>query len=227
MGTIHPYEELYNDLAAMTEGEIFTSEAAVMKVSMPFEGLSVWRRVLVPLDLSFAEFHEVLQILFGWQNSHLHEFYVFNQTETIEPQPYHSPYHVTGDYRPVLNIVMAQELMSDSKEVDQAIGKTTVLSDVIPKYTVLKYVYDFGDNWVHEIVVEKFLKDEPVKSPVCLDGEGDAPPEDCGGELGFHEFLAIMEDRSHPEHDSMKQWAAGQLYRGFDGDWVNYRLGKM
>lgn len=102
---IRPYEELFNDLGAMAKGAIFTSEAAVLKVHMPFEGLSIWRRVLVPLDLSFPEFHEVLQILFGWHDSHLHEFYVFDQTETVEPQTNFSPYKVMGSNRPVLNIV--------------------------------------------------------------------------------------------------------------------------
>lgn len=224
---IYPNEELYNDLGAMAKEDIFTSAAAVMKVSMPFDGLSIWRRVLVPLDLSFAEFHEVLQILFDWQDSHLHEFYIFNQNETIEPQFYHSPYRITGDFRPVLNIVMDEELMSYPNEVDKALEKTMVLSDVIPKYTVLKYMYDFGDSWQHEIVVEKLVEDGSLKTPRCLDGEGDAPPEDCGGEPGFYEFLAIMDDPSHPEHEGMKQWASGQLYRRFDKEFVNWRLEKM
>lgn len=227
MREIRPYEELFNDLGAMAKGAIFTSEAAVLKVRMPFEDLSVWRRVLVPLDLSFPDFHEVLQILFGWHDRHLHEFYVFDQTETVEPQTYFSPYKVTGNYRPVLNIISDEEMMSYPTEMDKVFEHTLLLSDVIPKYTVLKYVYDFGDNWQHEIVVEKFVNDNPVKSPVCLDGVGNAPPEDCGGESGFHEFLTIMNDPSDPEHESMKQWAAHQLYREFNRELVNHRLGRI
>lgn len=227
MEMIHPYEELRKDLTAMAEGEIFTMEAAIMKISMPFEGLSIWRRVRVPLNMPFNEVHNMLQILFGWTNSHLHEFYVFDQTETTEPYTYSSPYHVTGDYKPVLNIVMNEELMSESKEVERILEKNILLSDIVPKFTVMKYVYDFGDNWQHEIIVEKIVNDEPAESPVCLDGEGNAPPEDCGGEPGFREFLEVMGDPSHLEHTSMKDWAAGQLYRGFDKGLVNHRLSRM
>ncbi|WP_262176465.1 plasmid pRiA4b ORF-3 family protein [Saccharococcus sp. Marseille-Q5394] len=221
---VRPYEELRKDLTAMAGEAIFTTNAAVMKISMPFEGLSIWRRVLVPLELPLTGFHDMLQILFGWTNSHLHEFYVFDQTEAVEPYPHFSPYHVTGDYKPVLNIVMDEELMSHPKEVDRVLEENIMLSDVVPKYTVMKYIYDFGDNWQHEIIVENIVNDGPVESPVCLDGEGDAPPEDCGGEPGFQEFLDVMGEPSHPEHASMKEWAAGQLYRGFDKGLVNHRL---
>lgn len=224
---IRPYEELRKDLTAMAEGPIFTKEAAVMKISMPFEGLSIWRRVRVPLNMPFNEFHNMLQILFGWTNSHLHEFYVFDQTETTEPYHYFSPYHVKGDFKPVLNIVMDEELIRDTSEVEQILEKNLLLSDVVPKNTVMKYVYDFGDNWQHEIIMEEIVNDESIVSPVCLEGEGDAPPEDCGGEPGFREFLAIMSDPTHPEHDSMKQWAAGQLYQRFDKGLVNHRLRGM
>lgn len=227
MDMIRPYDQLRKDLTAMAEGAIFTSEAAVMKISMPFEGLSIWRRVRVPLDMPFTGFHDMLQILFGWTNSHLHEFYVFDQTEAVEPYPYFSPYHVTGDYKPVLTIAMDEELMSDTQEVEQALEKDLLLSDIVPKYTVMNYIYDFGDNWRHEIVVEKIEKDKPVESPFCLDGEGDAPPEDCGGEPGFQELLVVMNDPSHPEHASMKEWVAGQLYRAFDKRLVNHRLKSM
>ncbi|QTD42763.1 plasmid pRiA4b ORF-3 family protein [Sporosarcina sp. Te-1] len=217
----HPYEELFTDLEKMAGCGLFSSEAAIMKISMPFEGLSIWRRVLVPLDLSFAEFHDVIQTLFGWQDSHLHEFHVFDQNEMTEGDS------VSGNFQHVLNIVMNDDLESYPQEVDKVLENTVALSDILQISTVLKYVYNFGDNWQHEIVLEKFVDDEPVKSPVCLDGEGDAPPEDCGGEPGFREFLLIMADPYHPEHAEMKQWAASQLYREFDKGLVNHRLRRM
>ncbi|MDD7176567.1 MAG: hypothetical protein SPG09_10555 [Lachnospiraceae bacterium] len=34
----------------------------------------VWRRVVIPEKLSFENLHQVIQILFGWQNAHLHDF---------------------------------------------------------------------------------------------------------------------------------------------------------
>jgi len=57
--------------------------------------------------------------------------------------------------------------------------------------------------------------------PVCLAGEGNAPPEDVGGEYGYEEFLTIMADKKHPEHDQMAAWAASQGYKDFNIEQVN------
>jgi hypothetical protein len=34
----------------------------------------IWRRLLVPADLTLAQLHDVLQAAMGWQDCHLHEF---------------------------------------------------------------------------------------------------------------------------------------------------------
>ncbi len=53
------------------------------------------------------------------------------------------------------------------------------------------YSYDFGDDWRHDIVVEKIVPAEPgVAYPRCTGGRRDAPPEDCGGNWVFNEQFA-------------------------------------
>lgn len=50
----------------------------------------------------------------------------------------------------------------------------------------LRYVYDMGDYWEHELRVEGFS--EPSASaryPRCVGGSGTCPPEDCGGPHGY------------------------------------------
>ncbi|HAY26048.1 MAG TPA: plasmid pRiA4b ORF-3 family protein, partial [Candidatus Accumulibacter sp.] len=37
---------------------------------------AIWRRVEVDDDLSFEEFHQVIQVAMGWDDAHLHEFRV-------------------------------------------------------------------------------------------------------------------------------------------------------
>jgi len=45
----------------------------------------------------------------------------------------------------------------------------------------ISYVYDFGDSWQHEIALEKAVESDPATAyPVCVDGRGAAPVEDCG-----------------------------------------------
>lgn len=43
------------------------------------------------------------------------------------------------------------------------------------------YTYDFGDDWEHEILLEKVIKDSHNRFPVLLESEGERPPEDVGG----------------------------------------------
>ena len=101
------------------------------------------------------------------------------------------------------------------------------------------YRYDFGDNWRHDVEVEKVLPaDEAVTVPACVDGRRACPPEDCGGTGGFERLLEILDDPSHPEHRERREWM-GRDYdptsfdpgefdenlRNDDAHLVNARLG--
>ena len=74
------------------------------------------------------------------------------------------------------------------------------------------YTYDFGDDWEHEILVEKIL---PMinenRQPVCLKGVRACPPEDIGGMWGYYDFLEILQDPKHPDHESMMEWIGGRF----------------
>jgi hypothetical protein len=57
------------------------------------------------------------------------------------------------------------------------------------------YSYDFGDDWRHDIVVEKILPAEPgVAYPRCTGGRRTAPREGCGGIEAFNEYPADLDD---------------------------------
>jgi hypothetical protein len=46
------------------------------------------------------------------------------------------------------------------------------------------FTYDFGDDWEHEIVLEKILKTDPsVQYPICTKAKNDAPYDDSRPEL--------------------------------------------
>lgn len=191
------------------DGAIFDAEAAVLHVSMELMGHPIRRRLVVPLDMKFQDFHQIFQIAFGWHDYHLHEFYQYDESETDKFQSRQTN-------RQKLNIVMDEEAFEYANDVEMILEEGLLLSDFIPSHTFIKYVYDFGDNWRHDIIVEEILTKQNLSSPIYLAGEGTAPHEDCGGEPGFNAFLGIMNDPSHDEHDSMKAWARMQLYREFD-----------
>jgi hypothetical protein len=94
----------------------------------------------------------------------------------------------------------------------------------IPQYSRIKYNYDFGDDWQHSIEVGNFIENYTQNYPVCLAGEGNAPPEDIGGEGGYDEFLEVISDPEHPQHKEMLDWGKLQGYRDFDIELMNKRL---
>jgi hypothetical protein len=121
----------------------------------------IWRRIQVPGTNLLCCLHDALQAVFGWTDSHLHNF------------------EKDGKYWGV-------------PEYDDLIDESNVrLAQVLKaKGDSMIYVYDFGDNWRHEVVLEKIIPaNEPMKVPVCLGGDRRCPPEDVGGVSGYEDFL--------------------------------------
>jgi Plasmid pRiA4b ORF-3-like protein len=56
--------------------------------------------------------------------------------------------------------------------------------------TKFQYIYDFGDDWIHDVVLERILPADPEQQyPVCLVGKRNCPPEDVGGIWGYADFF--------------------------------------
>lgn len=91
----------------------------------------------------------------------------------------------------------------------------------------LRYVYDFGDDWNHRIVVEAVADAESEgRYPRCLNGRRSAPPEDCGGIWGYAELVESLADKTHPEHADRLEWLGLDSAR-FDAAAANARLAPM
>lgn len=153
-----------------------------LKVTLKGARPPIWRRLLVASTDSLEEVHMALQIVMGWTNSHLYEFAQGRIRYGIPDEDFPSDVHDTLEYR--LNEVL-------KKEKDK-----------------LVYMYDFGDGWEHEVVLEKILPYETgAVLPMCLKGKRACPPEDVGGIGGYEMFLQTISDPSHPEHEEMLEWA--------------------
>jgi len=80
----------------------------------------------------------------------------------------------------------------------------------------IRYEYDFGDSWLHEVVLERVQPfDAGIKLPICLDGERSCPPEDCGGVFGYQNLLEVITDPDHPEFDEMNEWLGDEFSAEF------------
>ncbi len=177
----------------------------VYQVKVTLKGIKppIWRRVLLPPEISLQRLHQVIQTVMGWTDSHLHEF-------EIDGVSYGDPSSDTGD----------------EVENEKRIKLHRVVSGEKSKFS---YTYDLGDCWEHEIMVEKILpKEKGVTYPVCMAGKRSCPPEDCGGAYGYQELLVILGDPSHPEHEERFNWLPGDLdSEKFDIDAANRMLNAM
>ena len=147
----------------------------------------IWRRVQVQGDVTLSHLHWVIQLSMGWTNSHLHSF-------SIHGQEYGVPMPDLG-----------------FEELEPEDERSVKLSSFIPgEKFKFSYLYDFGDSWEHEVLVEKVLTAETdIYYPVCIKAKRACPPEDCGGTWGYQEFVEAVQDSEHPEHEEMLEWAGG------------------
>ena len=160
---------------------------AVLRLHVELEEIEppVWRRIDVPGDITLRRLHDVLQLVMGWQDSHLHCFEI------------HGVRYGFGD----------NEYDEDEREDDRVL-----LCDVAHHAgEEFRYEYDYGDDWQHRIVVEQIRRDvPPVAVPRLLDGARACPPEDCGGVYGYYELLEAIADPDHEEHDALLEWVGGR-----------------
>ena len=159
----------------------------------------IWRRILVPANIDLVSLHDLLQIVIGWTNSHLHQFISGKKLYGIQDDEF-------GDF----DMDIENE---DKYELSQLLRREN---------DSLKYEYDFGDGWEHKIVLEKILPYETTERiPRCIKGKRACPPEDCGGIWGFENLIEAIKDSSHPEHEEMVEW----LGRDFDSE--NFNLDEI
>lgn len=154
-----------------------------IKISLVGITPTIWRRLQVPSDLFLHDFHKIIQTAIGWENSHLHQFVKNGRTFGVADDEFETS--------------------------DRFMDYTSIrLIDILNKENeMIQYTYDLGDNWIHEITLEKKLKPSINDFyPFCTDGERNCPPEDCGGPWAFMEMLKILKMPSHPDHSELMEW---------------------
>lgn len=143
----------------------------------------VWRELKVPDNFSFHQFHLAIQNAFGWYNYHL---YLFSEE----------------GWRSAISIQMQHE-ESEEDELDS--GKIKIKNYFKKAGDKMIYIYDFGDDWKHQVVLENITTDKILK-PQCIGGKGKCPPEDIGGIPGYRNFLKLSKDPKHPEYEETMEW---------------------
>jgi Plasmid pRiA4b ORF-3-like protein len=164
----------------------FGATVHTLRVSLRGVEPVVWRRIVVRSETPLPEFAKLLEAAMGWEGYHLH---MLDVGGVLFGEPDEDADYVIDEQHATVKQVLPR-----------------------PK-SKLRWDYDFGDGWEHDVVVEAIEPPQERKRyPVCLAGERACPPEDCGGVLGYEELLLAVADPDHPEHEQMVSWAPD----GFD-----------
>ncbi|WMX45930.1 plasmid pRiA4b ORF-3 family protein [Streptomyces roseicoloratus] len=182
---------------------------SVHQLKVGLEGMKppVWRRLVVPSDVTLGSLHDVIQGAFGWEDMHLHAFEDRSGGRYAAPEDLDMP-------------------VFDEEEA--------TLADVLPRTgDRMDYTYDFGDDWLHRITVEAVRPAQEGEGTyaVCAGGRRAMPAaEDLGGVWGLAELLDRYADGERPKpavvRDGGKEWVeydglhdevlAGLYEEGFD-----------
>lgn len=176
-----------------------------IKVTLKDTHPPIWRRIQTASNTTLLKLHDILQIVMGWDDYHLHMF-------TIDGLIYGDP---------------ADDEFGDFGTEDESRFRLNqVISREGQQFT---YEYDFGDSWDHLLLVEKILPpQEGVRYPICTKGKRSCPPEDVGGVWGYENFLNAIRNPDHEEHEEYLTWIGGKFEpEDFDLENVNDQLRSM
>jgi len=166
--------------------------APVYQLKIGLQGAKppIWRRIQVPGNITLDRLHDVIQLCMGWDDLHLHQFLI---DRTCYCLPDDDDFWQTS--RP----------KNEAKYTLQDLEKK-----IQPKF---QYIYDFGDDWIHQITVEKVLP--PVEGkpfPVLLTGRRACPPEDVGGIYGYMHLIEVLSDPENEEYAEMVDLRDGDSF---------------
>lgn len=183
-----PDEAMVDALANLTGMQARRYKALEIRVTLDLDVYKATRTMIVPANLRLTQFHKVLQMVFDWKNCHLYDFTIYKGDES----------------QPAIRLVPYQEDLEFDKEAI-LLGNHT-LGEFLVDGNKMRYIYDFGDYWVHEIELLRVLEDCDQDSPYLVEANGQTPPEDVGGVPGFLRFREIMLDPSDLDYQAMKDW---------------------
>ena len=157
--------------------------------------VKIWRELVVPSNITLELLAYVLIDAMGWEHEHLYQFvgkgnvYYVNSQQLKEQE----------------NSFMGFFSRSEHRNSD----KTSLEMVLQPKGERIKFEYDFGDSWTHDVWVKAARDYAPGEEPVIklLKGQGACPPEDCGGVWGYADLLELRQKKRKSAEDKERlEW---------------------
>ncbi|MCR5836782.1 MAG: SEC-C domain-containing protein [Lachnospiraceae bacterium] len=140
-------------------------KAYQLKISIKNSHPPIWRRCIIPEGITFSQLGMLLIEIMGWSGAHLFSFDFYNhELEIYENEGWDDDFY------------------SDKLFAEAA---TTYINELMESEECFTFIYDFGDDWQHKVVIEKVIDDYPENYAKVIKYKGDCPPEDIGGMWGY------------------------------------------
>lgn len=179
----------------MLPERVFIGDKAMeyhIRIKLNNAPLPIWRELKVPSNITLEVLSFLIIEAMGWENIHLHQF-------------------KKGDvfFKNTVCINQDRELMPFSRITVKDTNDFSLGQILVEKGDRMKYEYDFGDSWEHEIWVKGIREYAPDETPdvTVVKGKGACPPEDCGGVWGYEDLLRIYAKKRRSKEDKERlQW---------------------
>ena len=158
-----------------------------LRIKLNNAPLPIWREFKVPSNVTLEFLSFIINELMGWEGIHLHEF---KQKDTI--------------YKNTACLQEDERMGFFFSRVEKRDTNNYTIADLLKeKGDRIKYEYDFGDSWEHDLWlkgVREYSPEEP-RGIVVVKGTGACPPEDCGGVWGYGELLELSKKKRKTADD--------------------------
>jgi hypothetical protein len=134
-----------------------------LKITADYIHPKMERILLIKSTSSFYRLHRTIQMLFGFADYHLFEFFTKRGASTISDGQ-----GGFGGSRKAKDVKLSSEFENNNK---------------------IQYTYDFGDSWTFAITLQKRIPyDDAIVYPFCVKATGGILLEDCGGAGCYNEI---------------------------------------
>ncbi len=162
-----------------------------LEVSLCDVSPRIFRRFLIRETASFATLHTAIQDACGWWNYHL---YVFRTCQEYAPET-----DIAG--------IPDDEFDDEFPVPPAARVKLKAYFGRAPGGCCF-YLYDFGDDWWHEVVLHGVQEHSEAFQRRLIGGARAFPREDCGGLTGYADCVKAVagDDAGLDDPDGLRTW---------------------
>lgn len=163
-----------------------------LRIKLNNAPVKIWREFEVPSNLSLEALGFLLECVMGWNGSHLHQF---RRKDTF--------------YKSPADLEYIEDLGFPRRFFEYDANDFHLGNVFQEKGDRILFEYDFGDSWQHDVWLKGIRDYEPEETPgfILVKGEGECPPDDCGGVWGYEDMLAVIaKKRKTKDEKEMLEW---------------------